>query len=65
MLAATAAALAVTALLVRQRARRAERENPPIGQFIEIDGVLLHYVERGSGAPLVLLHGNGTMAQDY
>ncbi|MCP3395187.1 alpha/beta hydrolase [Bradyrhizobium sp. CCGB12] len=44
----------------------AERKNPPIGDFIECDGVRLHYVERGdAGAPcVVLFHGNGTMIQD-
>ena len=29
-----------------------------------MDGVRLHYVERGDGEPLVLLHGNGTMIDD-
>ncbi len=47
------------------RARRAEEANPPLGSFVEVDGVRLHYVERGSGAPVVLLHGNGTMIQDW
>ncbi|QOG22984.1 alpha/beta fold hydrolase [Bradyrhizobium sp. SEMIA] len=44
----------------------AERKNPPIGVFIECDGVRLHYIERGdAGAPcVVLFHGNGTMIQD-
>jgi len=32
---------------------------------MEVNGVRLHYVERGSGAPLVLLHGNGSMIQDF
>jgi pimeloyl-ACP methyl ester carboxylesterase len=32
---------------------------------LEVNGVRLHYVERGSGAPLVLLHGNGSMIQDF
>jgi pimeloyl-ACP methyl ester carboxylesterase len=27
--------------------------------------VRLHYVERGAGEPLVLLHGNGSMIQDF
>src|SRR3978361_2176628 len=27
--------------------------------------VRLHYVERGQGEPLVLLHGNGSMIQDF
>jgi pimeloyl-ACP methyl ester carboxylesterase len=30
-----------------------------------VDGVRLHYVERGEGEPLVLLHGNGSMIQDF
>jgi pimeloyl-ACP methyl ester carboxylesterase len=44
----------------------AERNNPPIGAFVECDGVRLHYIERGGvGAPcVVLFHGNGTMMQD-
>lgn len=44
----------------------AERKNPPIGVFIECEGVRLHYIERGdTGAPcVVLFHGNGTMIQD-
>ena len=46
-------------------ARNAERANPPAGQFLEVNGVRLHYVERGSGTPLVLLHGNGSMIQDF
>ncbi len=32
-------------------------EADPSGQRISIDGVLLHYVERGQGDPLVLIHG--------
>ena len=53
------------ALVNRRLARNAENDNPPAGQFLEINGVQLHYVERGSGAPLVLLHGNGSMIQDF
>jgi pimeloyl-ACP methyl ester carboxylesterase len=30
-----------------------------------VDGVRLHYVERGCGKTLVLLHGNGSMIQDF
>jgi pimeloyl-ACP methyl ester carboxylesterase len=60
-----AAALAVAAFANHRLARRAERENPPLGKFVEVDGVRLHYVEQGEGQPLVLLHGNGTMIQDF
>src|SRR3712207_554198 len=59
------AALAGAALYNRSRAARAERDVPPAGQFIEVDGVRLHYVERGRGRPVVLLHGNGTMIEDF
>ncbi|HEX5509404.1 MAG TPA: alpha/beta hydrolase [Pseudolabrys sp.] len=57
--------LALSALINAQLARRAERANPPAGRFIEIDGTRLHYVERGKGKPLLLLHGSGTMIQDF
>ena len=63
--AAAVGALAVSALVNRRLARNAENDNPPAGQFLEVNGVRLHYVERGSGAPLVLLHGNGSMIQDF
>src|SRR6266513_1920676 len=63
--AATVGALAISALVNRQLAKNAENDNPPAGQFLEVNGVRLHYVERGSGTPLVLLHGNGSMIQDF
>jgi pimeloyl-ACP methyl ester carboxylesterase len=63
--AATVGALAISALVNRHLAKNAENDNPPAGQFLEVNGVRLHYVERGSGAPLVLLHGNGSMIQDF
>ena len=63
--AVTAGALAILALVNRRLARNAENDNPPPGQFLEVNGVRLHYVERGSGPPLVLLHGNGSMIQDF
>lgn len=62
--AGAAVLLAATALVNGHLALKAERKNPPHGQFIEVDGVRLHYVERGSGRPLLLLHGNGSMIQD-
>jgi pimeloyl-ACP methyl ester carboxylesterase len=52
-------------MLNRHIASKAERNNPPNGHFLNVNGVRLHYIERGSGAPLVLLHGNGSMIQDF
>ena len=64
-LAVAAGVLAVSALVNRQLAKRAERRNRPIGRFLEVDGIRLHYLERGEGAPLILLHGNGSMIEDF
>ena len=50
---------AAMALVNRHFAKKAERDNPASGRFLDVSGVRLHYVERGSGDPLVLLHGNG------
>jgi pimeloyl-ACP methyl ester carboxylesterase len=62
---AVGAALAAAAYVVRQRTREVESDNPPAGKFVEVDGIRLHYVERGSGQPVVLLHGDGSMIQDF
>lgn len=53
------------ALVNRHLAKKAERDNPASGRFLDVSGVRLHYVERGSGEPLVLLHGNGSMIEDF
>ncbi|WP_375411618.1 alpha/beta fold hydrolase [uncultured Bradyrhizobium sp.] len=60
-----AGALAASAVVNRQLAKKAQRENPPAGRFMEVNGVRIHYVERGAGRPLVLFHGNGSMIQDF
>jgi pimeloyl-ACP methyl ester carboxylesterase len=52
-------------VFTRHLAKKAEHKNPPVGRFLEVNGVRLHYIERGSGDPLVLLHGNGSMIQDF
>lgn len=60
-----AAGLALTALAVRYRARRAEEKYPPVGKFVEIDGLRLHFFEQGDGPSVLLLHGNGAYATDF
>lgn len=40
-------------------------EGPAPGRFVEVDGVRVHYIARGKGRPVVLIHGNGTMAEDF
>src|SRR5262252_7587552 len=34
-------------------------------RYISVDGARLHYVEHGTGAPVILLHGNGSMVGDF
>ena len=38
-------------------ARQAEALAPPSGRFVEVDGARLHYLDRGSGPVVVLVHG--------
>ena len=57
--------LAALALVNHLAAGRAERRHPPRGRLITVDGVRLHVIEKGSGTPLLLLHGNGASAEDF
>jgi pimeloyl-ACP methyl ester carboxylesterase len=65
ILAASAAALAAAAVYNTYRARKVEHDHPPAGQFVTVDGVRLHYLEKGEGPPVVLIHGNVVTAEDY
>lgn len=57
-LAALAAGNTIVALLTQRR-------HPPEGRFIDVDGVRLHYSDRGTGNPVVLIHGNAVTGDDY
>lgn len=59
------AALGAVATWVTQRSRRAERTHPPAGRFVNVDGVRIHYLEKGEGTPVILLHGNLVYAKDF
>jgi pimeloyl-ACP methyl ester carboxylesterase len=63
--AAALAAGAATAAWVHHRATQAERQHPPSGRLLDVDGVRLHCVERGAGPPLLLLHGNLASLLDF
>ena len=60
-----AAALGAAALYTNRKTHEAERMYPPVGRFLSVDGVRLHNIERGTGEPLLLIHGNGTLIQDF
>ena len=63
--AAAAVSAAATAVWVERRSRGAERDHPPTGRLVDVDGVRLHYVEKGEGPPVVLLHGNALSLVDF
>jgi pimeloyl-ACP methyl ester carboxylesterase len=65
ILAASAAVLAASAVYNIYRTRKVEHEHPPSGRFITVDGVRLHYLEKGEGPPVVLIHGNVVTAEDF
>jgi pimeloyl-ACP methyl ester carboxylesterase len=66
LMAAGGAAMVIGGVLLnRANAKRAEAASPPTGTFVEVDGVRLHYVDRGDGPLVVLLHGNAVMLQDF
>ena len=58
-------ALGAAAAVVAFKVKQAERRHPPAGGFLEVDGVRLHYVDRGLGRPVVFLHGLGSSLEDF
>ena len=63
--AGVAGATLAVASWVAHKARVAERARPPEGAFVNVDGVRLHYLVRGVGDAVVLLHGNAVHAGDF
>jgi pimeloyl-ACP methyl ester carboxylesterase len=45
--------------------RRVRAAHPPVGQFVSVGETRLHYVEKGRGRPVLLLHGNPGFVQDW
>ncbi len=63
-----ALALGIAACLVAATlwiAAKAERLVPVSGNFVEIDGNRIHYVETGEGRPIVFVHGLGAQLHHF
>jgi pimeloyl-ACP methyl ester carboxylesterase len=43
----------------------APEDQPPAFHFITVDKIRLRYLDKGAGTPVVLLHGNGSMIEDF
>jgi pimeloyl-ACP methyl ester carboxylesterase len=52
-----AAAVGALVLFTARTARQVENALPPLGRFIEVDGSRIHYLDQGSGPPLLFIHG--------
>jgi pimeloyl-ACP methyl ester carboxylesterase len=61
----TLATLIGLSLYSEHEVRQAEAQVPPIGQFVTVEGLRLHYVRQGAGRPVVFLHGNDGQLQDF
>jgi pimeloyl-ACP methyl ester carboxylesterase len=44
---------------------RIETQYPPIGDFVTVQGVRIHYVDSGAGPAVVLLHGASSSLRDF
>lgn len=62
-----AAVVAIVTLrwLVRRREGIDWRDAKPPGRIVEVDGVPLHYIDRGSGPSVILIHGFGGHTYTY
>ncbi|WP_020683802.1 alpha/beta fold hydrolase [Marinobacterium rhizophilum] len=57
--------LTVLALITHLGNRQTQMQFPPLGDFLEVDGVRMHYREAGSGPALVLIHGSSANLRDF
>lgn len=65
-LGSTAAASLLAGCAGGQRhAEAAEAAYPPIGEFMTVDGLRLHYTDVGDGPPIVLIHGANGNIRDW
>lgn len=44
---------------------RIQRDHPPVGQFVTVDGVRLHYTDMGQGPAIVLVHGASSNLNEF
>jgi len=57
--------VALTAFRAQNFTKKAEQDTPPVGQFINVGGVPVHYIKQGSGPVLILIHGAGGHVKDF
>ncbi len=55
----------VTLWLSHRHDRQAELDFPPTGRFVMVDNTAVHYLRKGSGPVVILLHGAGGNLRDF
>lgn len=60
-------ALVILALVLftASTARRVEAALPPLGEFLEVDGARIQYVDRGRGPTILMIHGLGGQLRHF
>ena len=51
--------------MTKREVTRTERNFPPVGNFVEIDGYRVHYVDEGAGPAVILIHGASGNLRDW
>lgn len=59
VLAFVVASLGALVIFTAITARRVEKALPPRGQFLEVSGARIHYLDKGTGPPILIVHGLG------
>lgn len=54
-----------TACTATYRESQAEKDFPPLGQFVDVNGTQVHYVTKGAGPDIVLIHGASGNLRDF
>ena len=55
----------VTACASTDYAQTVEAKYPPIGSFVEVNGLTIHYIDEGSGPTVILIHGANSNLRDW
>ncbi len=48
-----------------RRLRRFANAFPPVGEFLTVEGTRLHYLSKGAGTSVVLIHGSDGVLQEF
>lgn len=60
-----AAAAGAVGFAARRATIKAEERYPPLGDFVNVGKTRVHYVRKGSGPVMILVHGAGGTVRDY